>query len=154
MGGFWLLCKNGSWLREAFRQATWSNQKTLWRGHFWGSRSAFELRTCQRICQPVSPKGYSATPHLAEDAGLAELQKAIALDPQLTAGTYFFSLYWERHQRFDLALTAIEKAIHLSPTTLRFTAKKGAFKPCWVIYRGLLLLISKALRCRITIHKP
>jgi len=69
-----------------------------------------------------------AVSSLSDEAGLAELQKALSLDPNLTAGHVFLSLYWQRQQRFDLALTSIENAIRLSPYDAALYSQKGSIQ--------------------------
>ena len=113
---------------EAFRQATLVEPENALAWAFLGEVVQHSNGPASVYANLYPLKDTAATPHLAEDAGLAELQKAIALDPQLTAGHVFFSLYWERHQRFDLALTAIEKAIHLSPTDAALYSQKGSIQ--------------------------
>ena len=47
--------------------------------------------------------------------GLAELQKALALDPTSLSANTFLALYWQRQGRYDLAQEAIQAAVALAP---------------------------------------
>jgi tetratricopeptide (TPR) repeat protein len=47
------------------------------------------------------------------DAGYAELQQALKLDPHSLSALSFLSLYWQRHERYDLALESLQRAIDL-----------------------------------------
>ncbi|MEJ2709078.1 MAG: hypothetical protein P8074_15805 [Anaerolineales bacterium] len=46
-----------------------------------------------------------------QEAGYAELQQALELDAQSLSAHTFLSLYWQRHQRYDLALESLQQAI-------------------------------------------
>lgn len=48
-------------------------------------------------------------------SGLAEIQRALQLDPRSLSGHLFLSLYWSRQGRFDQALQAVRTAITIHP---------------------------------------
>jgi tetratricopeptide (TPR) repeat protein len=68
----------------------------------------------QHLSDPVSSR--KPVPGQTEPGpGLAELQKALALDPRSLATHTFLALYWSRQGRYDLALNAVEAAARLEP---------------------------------------
>jgi len=48
-------------------------------------------------------------------AGLSELARALQLDPRSLSAHLFMALYWQRHQRFDLALDYLKNAAAYYP---------------------------------------
>lgn len=46
-----------------------------------------------------------------QEAGYTELQQALELDAQSLSAHTFLSLYWQRHERYDLALESLQQAI-------------------------------------------
>jgi tetratricopeptide (TPR) repeat protein len=60
-----------------------------------------------------------------QNAGLAELQKALALDPHSLVANTFLGLYWQRHQDLERALGAFQTATSLDPQNPVFQAEKG-----------------------------
>jgi tetratricopeptide (TPR) repeat protein len=60
-----------------------------------------------------------------QDAGLAELQKALALDPRSLVANTFLGLYWQRHQENGQALGAFQTAASLDPQNPVFQAEIG-----------------------------
>ena len=65
------------------------------------------------------------TTGVAKDAGLSELQKALALDPHSLVANTFLGLYWQRHQEYDQALTAFQTAASLDPQNPIFQTELG-----------------------------
>ncbi len=61
-----------------------------------------------------------------ESAGLAELQKAVALDPKSLAAQTFLSLYWIRQGRYDQALETIRAALEMAPDNPVLVAELAA----------------------------
>ena len=51
----------------------------------------------------------------SQAVGLAELQKAVSLEPTSLSANTFLSLFWQRQGRYDLAQEAIQAAINLDP---------------------------------------
>lgn len=51
----------------------------------------------------------------SQAVGLAELQKAVSLEPTSLSANIFLSLFWQRQGRYDLAREAIQAAINLDP---------------------------------------
>lgn len=51
----------------------------------------------------------------SSDDGLADLQKAVDLDPKSLSATTFLAIYWKRHQQYDRALEVLQKAIDIDP---------------------------------------
>jgi len=51
----------------------------------------------------------------SSEDGLADLQKAVDLDPKSLSATTFLAIYWKRHQDYDRALEVLQKAIDLDP---------------------------------------
>jgi tetratricopeptide (TPR) repeat protein len=50
-----------------------------------------------------------------QDDGLAELRKALELDPQSLAAHTLMAMYWSRRGNYDLALTYMQSAVELDP---------------------------------------
>ncbi len=61
----------------------------------------------------------------AQAAGLSELQKALTLDPHSLVANTFLGLYWQRHQKYDLALAAFQTAANLDPQNPIFQTELG-----------------------------
>jgi tetratricopeptide (TPR) repeat protein len=61
----------------------------------------------------------------SQDTGLAELQKALKLDPHSLVANTFLGLFWQRHQEFILALEAFQTAASLDPQNPIFLAEIG-----------------------------
>ena len=57
--------------------------------------------------------------------GLAELNKALQLDPQALSAHLFLALYWQRQQRLELALEILRKAARLYPDNLNVQTEMG-----------------------------
>jgi tetratricopeptide (TPR) repeat protein len=51
----------------------------------------------------------------SSEDGLADLQKAVELDPKSLSATTFLAIYWKRHQEYDRALEVLQSAIKLAP---------------------------------------
>ncbi len=62
----------------------------------------------------------------AKSDGLAELQKAVSLDPKSLAAQTFLSLYWIRQGRYDQALETIHLALQLAPDNPILVAELAA----------------------------
>ena len=62
--------------------------------------------------------------HLGEN-GLPDLKKALALDPDSISANILLGLYWERQERFDLALVYVHQAADLDPDNPDFQAELG-----------------------------
>jgi tetratricopeptide (TPR) repeat protein len=60
-----------------------------------------------------------------QDDGLAELQKALVLDPRSLVANTFLGLYWQRHQENGQALQAFQTAASLDPQNPIFQAEIG-----------------------------
>jgi tetratricopeptide (TPR) repeat protein len=60
-----------------------------------------------------------------QDAGLAELQKAMALDPHSLVANTFLGVYWQRHQENGQALKAFQTAASLDPKNPVFQVEIG-----------------------------
>jgi tetratricopeptide (TPR) repeat protein len=52
----------------------------------------------------------------SQAVGLAELQKAVELEPTSLSANTFLALFWQRQGRYDLALEAIQAAVELAPS--------------------------------------
>jgi tetratricopeptide (TPR) repeat protein len=63
-------------------------------------------------------QGTLVLPDPGSGDGLAEIQKALALDPDSLAALTLLSMYYARQGSFDLALGALRKAITLDPGNL------------------------------------
>jgi tetratricopeptide (TPR) repeat protein len=61
----------------------------------------------------------------SQDRGLAELQKALALDPHSLVTNTFLGLYWQRHQEYEQALQSFQTAANLDPQNPVFQAEIG-----------------------------
>jgi len=48
-----------------------------------------------------------------QEAGYPELQRALELDPQSLSAHIFLSLYWQRHERYELAQESLQQAINV-----------------------------------------
>lgn len=59
------------------------------------------------------------------EAGLAELRKAVELDPRSLASHTFLALHWERRGEYDQALKAIEAALEIDPSNPALLAGRG-----------------------------
>jgi len=57
--------------------------------------------------------------------GLPEIQKALELDPDSVAANTFLALYWQRKDRFDLALVYLYTASRLDPDNPSLQAEIG-----------------------------
>ena len=73
-----------------------------------------------------------ARQHLPQDekqastqAGLAEIQRALQLDPKSLAAHLFLSIYWSRQGRYDLAQQAISEALQIHPQEAALHAELG-----------------------------
>jgi superkiller protein 3 len=58
--------------------------------------------------------------------GLAEIQRALRLDPHSLSGQLFLSLYWCRQGRYDLAEKAITEALRIHPLEAALYAELGS----------------------------
>ncbi len=74
-----------------------------------------------------------AQQHLPQDekqastqAGLAEIQRALQLDPHSLAAHLFLSIYWSRQGRYDLAEQAISEALQIYPQEAALHAELGS----------------------------
>jgi len=90
---------------EAFHQATRARPDYAEAWAYWGEALQHPDGAAQ-AASSSSPVG---------SAGLAELQKAVALDPKSLAAQTFLSLYWIRQGRYHQALTTIRTALQLAP---------------------------------------
>jgi tetratricopeptide (TPR) repeat protein len=100
---------------EAFRQSTQERPDYAEAWAYWG----------EALQHPDSVDVASSTPSAKSD-GLAELQQAVALDPQSLAAQTFLSLYWIRQGRYDQALETTRRALELSPGNSILTAELAA----------------------------
>jgi tetratricopeptide (TPR) repeat protein len=57
--------------------------------------------------------------------GLAELNKALELDPESLSAHLFLALYWQRQQRLDRAFEALQNAARLYPDNLAVQTELG-----------------------------
>lgn len=90
---------------EAFHQATLKRPDYAEAWAYWGEALQHQDGAAQ-TASSSSPK---------RSDGLAELQKAVALDPKSLAAQIFLSLYWIRQGRYDQALETIRSALELDP---------------------------------------
>jgi tetratricopeptide (TPR) repeat protein len=100
---------------EAFRQSTQERPDYAEAWAYWG----------EALQHPDTSDTASSTPSTKSD-GLAELQQAVALDPQSLAAQTFLSLYWVRQGRYDQALETTRRALQLSPGNSILTAELAA----------------------------
>lgn len=107
---------------EAFRQATRERPDYADAWAYLGE-ALQHLPAADGSPEPGSERaGADPTP----GPGLAEIEKALALDPDSVAAHTVHALYWERQQRPDLAIRALEKAIALDPENPALLAQLGA----------------------------
>ena len=101
---------------EAFRQSTRTRPDYAEAWAYWGEA----LQHLEGATEATSSSS------VAEPAGLAELQKAVALDPKSLAAQTFLSLYWIRQGRYDRALETIRAALELAPDNPALVAELAA----------------------------
>lgn len=107
---------------EAFRQAT---QERPDYAEAW----AYLGEALQHLPDGGSSPGPGSAPAEADQTpvpGLAEIEKALALDPESVAAHTIHALYWGRQGRPDLAIQALEKAIALDPENPALLSELGA----------------------------
>ena len=68
------------------------------------------------------------TPEENSQSGLTEIETALELDPESLAAHSFLALYWERQDRYDLALEAMQKATSLDPNNALLHAELARIK--------------------------
>ena len=68
----------------------------------------------------------SSSSSVSKSDGLAELQKAVALDPKSLSAQTFLSLYWIRQGRYDRALETVRAALELAPDNPILLAEMAA----------------------------
>jgi tetratricopeptide (TPR) repeat protein len=90
---------------EAFHQATRLRPDYAEAWAYWGEA----LQHPDSTADAASASGPQST------AGLAELQKAVALDPKSLAAQTLLSIYWVRQGRYEQALETIRTALELAP---------------------------------------
>ncbi|OGO29082.1 MAG: hypothetical protein A2Z16_16680 [Chloroflexi bacterium RBG_16_54_18] len=95
---------------EAFSQATLSNP---------GYAEAWAYLGEARQHRPLDEKQAST------QAGLAEIQRALQLDPLSLSAHLFLSIYWSRQGRYDLAQQAITDALRIHPQEAVLYAELG-----------------------------
>ena len=59
-------------------------------------------------------------------SGLAEIERALQLDPNSLAAHLFLSIYWSRQGRYDLAKQAISEALRIYPQEAALYAEMGS----------------------------
>jgi tetratricopeptide (TPR) repeat protein len=101
---------------EAFHQATLTRPDYAEAWAYWGE-SLQHLDGAKDAISPAPP---------AKSDGLAELQKAVSLDPKSLAAQTFLSLYWIRQGRYDRALESIRLALQLAPDNPILVAELAA----------------------------
>ena len=101
---------------EAFHQATRSRPDYAEAWAYWG----------EALQHPAGDVDAVSAPAPAKSDGLAELQQAVALDPQSLAAQTFLSLYWVRQGRYDQALETTRRALELAPGNSILTAELAA----------------------------
>lgn len=97
------------------------------------------------IYASLYPMDITPVDSLNDEDGLTELQKALLLDPQFVTGHVFLALYWQRHQRFDQALTSIDNAIRLSPEDAALYSQKGSIQAMLGDLSGALASYQQAV---------
>lgn len=90
---------------EAFRQATLIRPDYA-EGWAYLGESLQHLPSQKKTSENANPE---------RKDGLAELQKALELDPESLAAHTFLALYWTRKARYDLALDGIQSALEMEP---------------------------------------
>jgi tetratricopeptide (TPR) repeat protein len=90
---------------EAFHQATLARPDYAEAWAYWGE-------SLQHLDGAAEAAGSSS---VAKSNGLAELQKAVTLDPKSLAAQTFLSLFWIRQGHYDQALKTIHLALELAP---------------------------------------
>ena len=88
---------------KAFHQATLSRPD-------FAEAWAYLGEARQHLSEGPNPSDPTST---SSEDGLSELQKAVELDPQSLAANTFLALYFQRQNRYDLALKAMRKAASL-----------------------------------------
>ncbi|HEX7975515.1 MAG TPA: tetratricopeptide repeat protein [Anaerolineales bacterium] len=94
---------------EAFRQATLARPD-------YAEAWAY-LGEARQHVQPGAP--------LPVDDGLPEIRKALALDPRSVSANLFLSLYWQRQNKYDLALQTLQAAADQEPLNPAIQAGRG-----------------------------
>ncbi len=132
---------------EAFRQATLFKPENaaVWaflgetRQHTNGPASFYAN------LYPLKNGSTDSSGSQAAEDGLSDLQKALALDPRLTTGHVFLSLYWARHQQYELALDSIEDAINLQPEEAALYSQMGSIQAMLGDLSGALVSYQRAV---------
>jgi tetratricopeptide (TPR) repeat protein len=100
---------------EAFHQATLARPDYAEAWAYWG----------EALQHPDGTAAAAPSPPAKSD-GLAELQKAVSLDPKSLAAQTFLSLYWIRLGRYDRALESTRLALQLAPDNPILVAEMAA----------------------------
>ena len=107
---------------EAFHQATRIRPDYAEAWAYWG----------EALQHPGVVDDTAGTSPEDKTAGLAELQKAVTLDPKSLAAQTLLSLYWVRQGRYDQALETIRLALKLAPDNpvlvAEFGCRPGGFR--------------------------
>ncbi len=101
---------------EAFHQATLARPDYAEAWAYWG----------EALQHPDGAKDAASPAPPAKSDGLAELQKAVSLDPKSLAAQTFLSLYWIRQGRYDRALESINLALQQAPDNPILVAELAA----------------------------
>ena len=101
---------------EAFHQATRLRPDYAEAWAYWG----------EALQHPDSTADASSASAPQKAAGLAELQKAVALDPKSLAAQTFLPLYWIRQGRYDQALETTHAALEMAPDNPVLVAELAA----------------------------
>jgi tetratricopeptide (TPR) repeat protein len=101
---------------EAFHQATQKRPDYAEAWAYWG----------EALQHPDGAADAASSSLPAKSDGLAELQKAVTLDPKSLAAQTFLSLYWIRQGRYDQALETLHRALDLAPDNPVLVAELAA----------------------------
>jgi tetratricopeptide (TPR) repeat protein len=105
---------------ESFHQSTRARPDYAEAWAYWGEALQHSDGAADAAADAVAPAP------LVRSDGLAELQKAVALDPKSLAAQTFLSLYWIRQGRYDRALETTRLALQLAPDNPVLVAELAA----------------------------